>query len=57
MDKKVFDILRALFWIIISVTLSVCDFIKGGVVYTIFGCIFIVASVVWVYLLTEYLDE
>ncbi len=57
MDKKVFDILRALFWIIISVTLAVCDFIKGGVVYTIFGCIFIVVSVVWVYLLTEYLDE
>lgn len=57
MNEKLIKILEALFWVITSVILAVCDFVKGGVVYTIFGCVFTIISVFWTYLLANYIND
>jgi len=57
MNEKLFKIFEALFWIVISVILAICDFAKGGIIYTIFGCIFAAVSILWTYILAKYVNE
>lgn len=57
MNEKKMRIIEALMWIVISVILAICDFSKGGTLYTAFGIIFAGLSVFWCYLLARYIDD